>query len=350
MKSGGGKIGAAWAAALASVLLLSGPAAAQAPQTAADFYKGVKEFNVYIGSTTGGGYDQYGRLLARHIGRHLPGKTTVVPRNMPAGSGRAVMNFIFGIAPKDGTAVGTTLRNVPFDPLMGVAETKIDPERLTWIGSLNAETSLCVAWHTTPFRTVDDLRNKEMLVGSSGPSAADATHVKLLNKIAGTRLKIVPGYNGSTEVHLAMERGEVEGRCGFGWDSIVSRYKNWLDEKKIALLVQFAVDKHPDLPDVPWIIDLAKTEADRQMAMLALGPNKMGRPVFAPPDIPADRVAFLRAAFEATMKDADTRADAAKQKIDIDYMTGAATEALYRQLYATTKAVVAATRSIMEGK
>ena len=319
-------------------------------QSAADFYKGIKEFTVYIGSTTGGGYDQYGRLYARHIGRHLPGTAPVVPRNMPAGSGRAVMNYVFTIAPKDGTAVGTTLRNVPFDPLMGINETKIDPERLTWIGSMNAETSLCVSWHTTPFHTVADTRNGEILMGSSGPSAADATHVKLLNAVAGTKMKIVPGYSGSTEVHLAMERGEVDGRCGFGWDSIVSRYKQWLDEKKIFLLAQFAIDKHPDIPDVPWVMDLARTETDRQMAALALGPNKMGRPLFAPPGIPADRVAFLRETFVATMNDPELRADAKKMEIDVVYMDGAATEALYRQLYATPKNVVDATQKIMDGK
>ena len=319
-------------------------------QTADAFYKSLKEFTVYIGSTTGGGYDQYGRLYARHIGRHIPGSPTVIPRNMPAGGGRAVMNYVFTVAAKDGSAVGTTLRNVPFDPLMGVPETKIDPEKLTWIGSMNAETSLCVSWYATPFRTVDDIRNQEILVGSSGPSAADATHVKLLNAVAGTKMKIVPGYAGSTEVHLAMERGEVDGRCGFGWDSIVSRYKQWLDEKKINLLVQFAIDKHPDLPDVPWIMDLARTEADRQMAALALGPNKMGRPLFGPPNIPSDRVAFLRDSFVATMKDPELRADAKKMQIDVDYMDGAATEALYRQLYATPKPVVEATQAIMEGK
>jgi tripartite-type tricarboxylate transporter receptor subunit TctC len=327
------------------------PASAQtAPPTAADFYKGLKEFNVYIGSAPGGGYDQYGRLLVRHIGRHLPGNTTVVPRNMPAGSGRAIMNFIFAIAPKDGSAVGTTLRNVPFDPLMGVTETKMDPERLTWIGSMNAETSLCVSWHTTPFHTIDDVRAKEMLAGSSGPSAADSTHVKLANAVAGTKMRIVSGYNGSGDVHLAMERGEVDGRCGFGWDSILSRYKSWLVEKKINLLAQFAIDKHADLPDVPWIMDLARTEADRQMALLSLGPNKMGRPVFAPPEIPAERVAFLRQAFIATMEDPELRADAKKMEIDVVYMTGAATETLYRQLYATPKPVVEAARAILEGK
>lgn len=347
------RLGKKWLPAIAVVAMMGFSVAAQA-QTASpavtEFYKGLKEFTVYIGSTTGGGYDQYGRLYARHIGRHLPGNVTVVPRNMPAGSGRAVMNYVFTIAPKDGSAVGTTLRNVPFDPLMGVSETKIDPERLTWIGSMNAETSLCVSWHTTPFHTVDDIRDREIQVGSSGPSAADSTHAKLLNAVAGTKMKIVLGYSGSTEVHLAMERGEVDGRCGLGWDSIVSRYKQWLDEKKIYLLAQFAIDKHPDIPNVPWIMDLARNEEGRQMAALSLGPNKMGRPLFAPPDIPAERVTFLRDSFVATMKDPELRADAKKMEIDVVYMDGAATEALYRQLYATPRPVVEATRAIMEGK
>jgi tripartite-type tricarboxylate transporter receptor subunit TctC len=313
----------------------------------ADYYKG-KEFDVYIGSTPGGGYDQYGRLLARHIDAHIPGVGSVVPKNMPAGGGRAVMNYVYSVAPKDGTAIAITLRNVPFDPLMGNPETKIDAAKVTWIGSMNAETSLCVSWHTSPFHTIDDVRKREMLVGSSGPSAADSTHVKLLNAVAGTKMKIVLGYKGSTEVHLAMERGEVQGRCGFGWDSIVSRYKKWLDDKDIYLLVQFAIEKHPDLPNVPFIMDLARTEADKQLAVLMLAPNKMGRPIFGPPGIPAERVTFLRRAFDATMKDPALVEDAKKMRVDIVAMTGEEVEALVKRLYATPKPVVEKARAILE--
>ena len=307
-----------------------------------------KELSVYIGSTPGGGYDQYGRLLARHIGRHLPGNPSVVPRNMPAGGGREVMNYLYNVAPKDGTAIAITLRDVGFDPLLSGGESaKFDATRLTWLGSMNSEVSLCVSWAAAPFRGIEDAMQREIIMGSSGPDASDSIHARLLNQIASTKFKLVEGYQGSTEVHLAMERGEVQGRCGLGWDSIVSRYRQWLDEKKIVLLVQMAVDKHPDLPNVPFVMDLAKTERDRQMAALVLGPNKMGRPIFAPPGLAPDRVRRLRQAFADTMRDPQLKADADKQKMQIDWLSGADTAALVARLYATPPAVVEATKKIL---
>jgi tripartite-type tricarboxylate transporter receptor subunit TctC len=330
---------------LAIALLL--PAGGASAQQGSDSFWG-KELSVYIGSTPGGGYDQYGRLLARHIGRHLPGNPAVVPRNMPAGGGREVMSYLYNVAPKDGTAIAITLRDVGFDPLLIAGEAaKYDALRLTWLGSMNAETSLCVSWATAPFRSLQDTMEHEIIMGSSGPDASDSVHPRLLNQIAGTKFKLVEGYQGSTEVHLAMERGEVQGRCGLGWDSIVSRYKQWLDEKKIVLLVQMALDKHPDLPNVPFVMDLARTERDRQIASLVLGPNKMGRPIFAPPGLAPERVRILREAFAATMRDPQLKADADKMRVPIEWLSGADTEALVKRLYATPPEVIAATRKLL---
>jgi tripartite-type tricarboxylate transporter receptor subunit TctC len=323
---------------------LSLPAQAQSAAAGEPLFK---EFNVFIGSSTGGGYDQYGRLLARHIGNHLPGKPSVVPRNMPAGSGRAVMNHIYNVAPKDGSAIGITLRNVAFDPLMGNEGAMFDAQKLTWVGSMNSETSLCVAWKAAGFKGLDDIKARTILMGSGGPSAADSIHAKLINKVAGAKMKVIEGYQGSTEVHLAMERGEVQGRCGLGWDSILARYKKWLDEDKIVLLAQFAVDKAADLPNVPFIMDLAQTEEHRQMLELTLGPNKMGRPVFAPPGLSGERVAVLRKAFDATMTDPALIADGAKMSMGADYMTGADVATMVTRLYATPRAVVEQTIEIM---
>jgi len=328
-----------------ALLLPAGGAAAQ--QGSSDSFWG-KELSVYIGSTPGGGYDQYGRLLARHIGRHLPGNPSVVPRNMPAGGGREVMSYLYNVAPKDGTAIAITLRDVGFDPLLNAGTAaKYDALRLTWLGSMNAETSLCVSWATAPFRSLQDTMQHEIIMGSSGPDASDSVHPRLLNQIAGTKFKLVEGYQGSTEVHLAMERGEVQGRCGLGWDSIVSRYKQWLDGKKIVLLVQMALDKHPDLPNVPFVMDLARTERDRQIASLVLGPNKMGRPIFAPPGLAPERVRILREAFAATMRDPQLKADADKMRVPIEWLSGADTEALVKRLYATPPEVIAATRKLL---
>src|SRR5262245_27363681 len=201
-------------------MLAAGPAAAQG---VADFYKG-KQIDLYIGTPPGGGYDQYGRVLGRHMSRHIPGNPAIVYRNMPAGGGRQAMNHVYNVAPADGTAIGITIRNIGFDPLFGETATMIDALKLTWLGSLNNEIPVCVAWHTSPFQIIDDIRKNEIVMGSSGLTASDAIHAKLLNRIAGTKIRLIHGYNGSTGVHLAMERGEVQGRCGLGWDSIVSRY------------------------------------------------------------------------------------------------------------------------------
>jgi len=344
-----------WSGRMAAVATLAGflsagsfalslPAFAQSGAGGASPFK---EFSVYIGSSTGGGYDQYGRLLARHIGNHLPGKPTVIPRNMPAGSGRAVMNYIYNVAPKDGSAIAITLRNVPFDPLLGVEGSQFDAQKINWIGSMNSETSICVAWKAAGFKGLDDIKARTILMRSGGPSASDSIHSKLLNRIAGTKMKVIEGYQGSTEVHLAMERGEVQGRCGLGWDSILARFKKWLDDDKVVLLAQFAVDKHPDLPNVPFVMDMATTQEHRQMLELMLGPNKMGRPVFAPPGLAADRVALLRKAFDATMADPALIADGVKLSMGADFMNGGDVAAMVSRLYATPKAVVEQTIEIM---
>ena len=307
-----------------------------------------KEMTIYIGSTTGGGYDQYGRLLGRHMGRHLAGEPRFVPKNMP--NQRQVVAHIYNIAPKDGSTLAITTRNTIFDPLYYNEDFKFEALKLTWVGSMNSETSLCVAWNTAPVTTLDQLKKTQSIYGSGGPISSDSLHAKLLNEVAGAKIKLVEGYPGSTEVHLAMERGEVFGRCGLGWDSIKSRYKRWLDDKKITLVAQFAIDKHPELPDVPFIMDLATTEEHRQMATLMLGPNKMGRPIFAPPNIPTDRVKALQDAFAATMTDPDTKADADKMTIELEWMSGEAEAALVKRIYSTPKPVIEQMRKIMATK
>jgi tripartite-type tricarboxylate transporter receptor subunit TctC len=307
-----------------------------------------KEMTIYIGSTTGGGYDQYARLLGRHMGRYLPGDPKFVPKNMP--NQRQVVAHIYNIAARDGSTIATTTRNTIFDPLYYADDFKFVAEKLTWIGSMNSETSLCVAWNAAPVTSLDQLKTTQSIYGSGGPISSDSLHAKLLNELAGSKIKLVEGYPGSTEVHLAMERGEVFGRCGLGWDSIKSRYKRWLDEKKVTLVAQFAIDKHPELPDVPFIMDLAKTEEHRQMANLMLGPNKMGRPIFGPPNVPAERVKILRDAFAKAMTNPLTKADADKMTIELEWMSGEAVQAMVKQLYATPKPVIERMQKIMATK
>lgn len=324
-------------------LLMAVPAAqAQSP---AEFYKG-KTIDVIVGSLAGGGYDQYARVLARYMPAHVPGNPQMVVKNNPGGGGRTAMNQVYSVAPKDGTAIGITTRNVTWDPLYGEVSS-FDPLKLNWLGSLNSDTSLCVVWHTTPHKNLDALKANEVLMGSGGPTISDSVHVKLLNQIAGTKLKLVLGYKGSTDVHLAMERGEVQGRCGLTWGSIQARYGHWMAERKITPVAQFALKKEPDLPSVPFIMDIAKTQDEKQMIELLLAANEMGRPFFAPPGVPKDRVDALRAAFVATAKDPAFIAETKKQKMELQLMTGEEVEALVKRVYATPKPIVEMAKKIV---
>ena len=332
------------AAALSAGSWSSFSAAADSP---ADFYAG-RRIEVLVGSETGDGYDTYARLLTRHLGRHIPGEPTFVVKNLPGGGGRPAVNHIYSIMAKDGSAFGASLRNIPFDPLFGVEAVRIDATKIGWIGSLNSEVSLCVVWHDKGVRTIEDAREKQLLMGSNGPSISDSVHARLLNRFAGTKLKVVLGYPSSNAVHVALERGEVEGRCGLTYDSLISRYAHWVREKKVVILAQFAAAKHPDLPDVPFILDFAKSTQDKQIAELLLGPNEMGRPYFAPPGVPADRLQALRRGFDAAARDKDLLAEAAKQNLGIRPMAGEAIEDLVKRVYATPKSVVDIARKIVE--
>ena len=343
----GMRVGLAILSCLAGAAMGLGPAPGSLAQSGEEGT--FKDVSIYIGSTTGGGYDQYARLLGRHIGAHLPGNPKVIPKNMPAD--RQLMNHIYNIAPKDGTSIATAQRNAIFDPIFYDSENfQFEATKLTWVGSMNSEVSVCVVWHTTPFKSLEDTKKMETIFGSSGAVSTGSTNAKMLNEMLDTKIKTIEGYPGSTEVMLAMERGEVHGRCGLGWDSIKSRYQSWLDEKKIVVLAQFAVDKHRDLPDVPFVMDFARNADDRAMLVLSLGPGKMGRPYFAPPNLPPERAALLRRAFDAGMTDPHLLADAAKMKVEIDWMTGEAVQAMVSNIYSTPKSVVEKVRLITAGK
>jgi len=332
-------------ASLLAAITINTLASAVQAQPVSNFYKG-KQIDVIVGSLTGGGYDQYARVLARYMPSYIPGNPQIVVKNNPGGGGRAAMNQVYNVSAKDGTVIGITTRNVTWDPLYGEQVT-FDPTKLNWLGSLNSDTSLCVVWYTTPHKTLDAVKVNEVLMGSGGPTISDSIHVKLLNQIAGTKLKLVLGYKGSTDVHLAMERGEVEGRCGLTWGSIQARYGHWIAEKKISLVAQFALNKNPDLPDVPFIMDLARTLEQKQMIELLLAANEMGRPFFAPPGVPRDRIEILRTAFVAMAKDQKFIEDAERQGMELQLMTGEEVENLVTRIYASPKAIVEMAKQIV---
>jgi len=313
---------------LTSRVLVTAAATLLAPtsghaDSVADFYRG-KSVELLIGYSGGGGYDVYARLLARHIGRHIPGNPSIVPRNMPGAGSLVLANWLYNVAPKDGTAFGIIGRGTPFDPLLGIDAAKFDPAKYTWMGSMNNEVSVCVSWHTSGVTKFEELQQRELVVGGTGPSADTDQFPRITNAVLGTKFKIVSGYPGGNDISLAMERGEVQGRCGWSWSSVIATRMDWYKQKKIHVLIQLALEKHDDLPTVPLVVDLAKNEDDRATLRLIFARQVLGRPFLAPPGLPRDRAEALRKAFMATMKDKAFLADADKAKLEITPVSGEA--------------------------
>jgi tripartite-type tricarboxylate transporter receptor subunit TctC len=308
---------------------------AQAP---ADFYKS-RNLDLYIGYSVGGAYDLYARTIARHLGKHIPGNPTIVPKNMEGAGSLRLANWIYNVAAKDGSALGTIGRGTAFDPLLGSKGAQFQADKFTWIGSANNEVSVCVAWKTSGIARLEDTLTKELVVGGTGQAADTDQFPRILNGVLGTKFKVVTGYPGGNDVTLAMERGEVKGRCGWSWSSVVSTHKRWIDDGSIIVLVQLSLNKHPDLPDVPLVMDFAKTDDQRQIFKLIFARQVMGRPFLAPPGVPKDRAEALRQAFDATMKDPEFLADAEKAQLEITSVTGAAVETLVKETLATPKAL-----------
>ena len=317
----------------AAALLFLLPAAAPA-QSPAEFYKG-KNVDLYIGYSVGGGYDVYARIVARHIGKHIPGNPTIVPKNMEGAGSLRLVNWLYNVAPKDGSVFATIGRGTAFNPILGIPGAQFEGPKFTWIGSANDEVSVCATWHTSGVTKFDELMAKEIAVGGTGASDDTVQFPRVLNGVLGTKMKIVSGYPGGNDAVLAMERGEVHGRCGWSWSSVMATHKNWLDEKKINILLQLALEKHPDLPNVPLVTDLAKTDEQKQILRLIFARQVMGRPFVAPPGIPQDRAEALRKAFMDTMKDKEFLAEAEKAGLEITPVPGEQIQKLVQDVYNT---------------
>ncbi|MGE5540526.1 MAG: Bug family tripartite tricarboxylate transporter substrate binding protein [Gemmatimonas sp.] len=307
-------------------------------QSVADFYKKA-ELSLYVGSGAGGGFDVYARTLQRHFARHIPGSPNIVVKNMPGASGLKAANFIYAVAPKDGSAVLASFNTVIMDHLYGKSGVSFDPRELSWIGSIGKQTGTCLTWHTAPVKTVDDIRNREVLVGATGADSTPNIFPKLLNAMIGTRFKVIEGYTTSS-LRLAVENGEIEGLCGIAWETHMASSPNWIIDKKVNFLLQLGLEASPHLPGVPLALDLIKNPDDRQVWELLVTSQEFGRPYMAPPKIPADRLQALRTAFDETMKDPQYLADAEKTKQFVDPITGAQIEALLAHAYKAPKAIV----------
>jgi len=316
-------------------------------QTPEDFYRG-KTITLLIGSSSGGAYDVYARMLARHIGKHIPGNPRVVPSNMEGAGSLTLTNHLYNVARKDGTVIGTINRGAPFEPLIGQPElARFDPALFTWIGSIANEVSICAAWERAGVDNFEQLFARELTVGGTGSGADTNQFPKVMNGVLGTKMKIVSGYPGGNNIDLAMERGEVDGRCGWSWSSVASTRKAWLESGSIKILVQLALQKHPDLPNVPLIMDYAKTDEERAMLRLIFSRAALGCPFLAPPDVPADRAAALRKAFDDTMKDPAFLAEAAQAMLEVAPVGGEDLQRLIVDIYRTPKDVVEKTRAIV---
>jgi tripartite-type tricarboxylate transporter receptor subunit TctC len=318
----------------AAAVLATSPAATVSAQSPADFYKG-RTIELYIGYSVGGGYDLYARMLAKHMSKHIPGNPTIVPKNMEGAGSLRLTNWIYNVGAKDGTVFGIIGRGTPFDPVLGNKAAPFDGTKFSWIGSANNEVSICVAWHTSGITKFDDLFAKTLIVGGTSASADTDQFPKIINGVLGTKMRIITGYPGGNDVGLAMERGEVQGSCGWSWSSVKSTHQKWYDEKKFSILMQLALEKHPDLPNVPLIVDLAKNDEQRQILRLIFARQVMGRPFLAPPNVPRDRLDALRKAFMDTMNDKEFLADAEKAQMEITPVPGDQLEQLVKDVYAT---------------
>jgi tripartite-type tricarboxylate transporter receptor subunit TctC len=318
-------------------------------QSAADFYRG-KAVNLIVGYSPGGGYDTYTRILARHLGKHIPGNPTVVVQNMPGAGSLKLANYLYNVAPKDGTTIGIFSRGMAMEPLIGGANTQFDSTKFSWLGSGTNETSVFVAWHTSPVKTWNDLMTKSFTVGGEGSGSDPDIYALLLKNAFGARLKLITGYPGTAEIAIALERGEVDTRASWSWTSLKTLKPDWIAQKKVNLPVQLSLTKGSDLPDVPLISEFAKNDTQRQMLKLILSRQEMARPYTAPPDVPDDRKAALRKAFDDAWSDPELLAEMAARGQEVNPVSGAALDRLIAELYATPKDVVEATRRAIAGQ
>jgi tripartite-type tricarboxylate transporter receptor subunit TctC len=333
---------------LVAVAVLTCSAAARA-QPAADFYRG-KTVTVLVGSDVGGGYDLTARTLAHYLGRHIPGRPSIIVQNKPGASSIVATNYVYEISPKDGTVIGAVQRPIPFQTLFGDAGVRFDVRRMQWLGSTTNELGVVVAWHTAPQRSPDDLFKTEMLIGGNGPATDTELFPRAMNHVLGTRFRIVSGYPGQAQIALAMEREEVQGTGNWSFSDIEKGHSDWIADKKIRILLQLGLARSasPALRDVPLVMDIARTPAQRHVFEILMGMKALGRPYFVAPGVPADRTDALRTAFMATLKDPDFLDEAKRTLGPIDPIAGADMQDIIAKVYALPPEVIAQAREAVK--
>jgi tripartite-type tricarboxylate transporter receptor subunit TctC len=315
------------------------PAVAAHAQSVADFYKS-NAITMLVGSGAGGGYDVYARLFARYWTNHIPGHPVIIAKNMPAAAGLAAASTLYNGAERDGAVIGAFTNGAAMDPLFGNPSAHYDALRFHWLGSIGKLENVCFTWHTSPVKTIADARAGEVIVAAAGATSNSAIVPKMLNALIGTRFKVVPGYDTSSGLTMAVERGEAEGICGLSWSTIKASRPHWIADHSLNVIVQMGLAKLRDLPDVPSALDLVPDTDNRRVLELVLIRQEAGRPFAAPPGTPAERVGALRQAFADTLADPDFIAEAAKAQLEIEPMTGDEIEKMLVKAYATPKAIV----------
>lgn len=334
------------AAATMGCIVASAPsvtiAQAQSPEL---FYKG-KEIVVYIGLGPGTTYDIYARLLARHLGKHVPGSPTIVPANKPGAGSLNAINSLYNTAPKDGTVIGTGHRFIPIMPLLAMPGTQFEAMKFEYIGSMGRETTVCFAHRDANFKSINDLKTRELVVGTTGAGSELTNFVSTLTTTLHLKIKLIRGYQSAAAMDLAVERGELQGRCGASYGSIKATKPEWLSNGVIDVLLQMGLSKESELPNVPLILDLVQDETDKRAIELMLAPGEIARPFLTPPGTPKERVDALRAAFDASMKDQSLLEEARKLNVEIYPMTGAQMQQLIAGIYAATDEIVERARKL----
>jgi tripartite-type tricarboxylate transporter receptor subunit TctC len=328
--------------------LASAPAGAQA-QESAPFYRG-KTIRIVISTGVAGGYAEYARVIAEHMGRHIAGNPNFIVQSMPGAGGLLAANYLFTQAPQDGTTIGIVHSSVPLAPLWGSKGVRFDTLKFNWLGSLDRVDGMCISWNASPIRTWADMLTKEMTVGSSGAGSQMETYPAILNRLFGTKIKVIAGYKDGVAVYIAMERGEVDGRCGGQLTVIKSTRPHWLTEHKIQVPILIAQKRSPEFPDTPTVLEFVKDEPTRQQLDLVMLTQGLDRPVMLPPGVPAERVRELRAAFDATMADPAFRADIERRSLHVDPVRGEEMARAFERAFALPAEIIAGAREMMAGR
>ena len=324
------------------VFLLNTSATADA---ISDFYKG-KTIAMIVGYSPGGTDDVWARLMARHLGGHIPGSPNFVVQNMPGAGSITAANYIYRVAPQDGTVMGLMSTNNPFMPLLGLDQAEFDPLKFTWLGSPTVDTDVLMVWKTAPVNTFDDARKVEVILGGTSPNATSSFYARILNEVFKTKLKIIYGYPGMTETFVAMENGEVMGYPNAAWSFLKSSKPNWIRDKQVKFLLQFGGRRIPDLPQVPFAADMAMPNNERPLLIASMDMISLGYPFLMGPEVPADRAAAIRQAYSDTFKDPEFLADGAKLNLDIAPISGEQIQKVIADAYSVPQPVIEEMRAL----